>query len=82
MTAKEFIDSKEWTQATVHFSINDVVDLMQEYARLKCLEAIKNTRHKACDKITEFPESIPSNIGTLVIQSIQNIPDKEVMPEL
>ena len=46
MTAKEFVESKEWTQTTVHFNISDVIDLMQEYARIKCLEAIKNTKER------------------------------------
>jgi 5S rRNA maturation endonuclease (ribonuclease M5) len=59
---------------------------MTEYARIKCLEAIKNTRHKAEDIIDI--ESYYSENGTLqvntreVIRQIQNIPNQDVMPEL
>lgn len=82
MTAKEFIESKEWTKDTVHFSINDVIDLMQEYARIKCLEAIRNTRHKACEiLIKHATEDAPLTL-TSVDRDIMNIPNQDVMPEL
>ena len=79
MTAKEFIESKEWTQDTVHFSINDVVDLMQEYARIKCLEAIKNTKEKTLDIAGVYLKDISYD---LFEEKIQNIPNQDVMPEL
>lgn len=84
MTAKEFIDSKEWTQNTVHFSISDVVDLMQEYARIKCLEAIRNVRHKACEIVLEHQDSQfdVDRILNFIERDIQNIPNQDVIPEL
>lgn len=84
MTAKEFIDSKEWTQNTVHFSISDVVDLMQEYARIKCLEAIKNVRHRSYD-LVGYRVTGDQQIDKIlqeIQRDIQNIPDQDVMPEL
>lgn len=75
MTAKEFIDSEEWTQTAVHFSISDVIDLMQEYARIKCLETIKNTKYAVIDIVCQ-DEVIDE------VYAIQNIPNEEVMPEL
>ena len=87
MTAKEFVESKEWTQTTVHFNISDVIDLMQEYARIKCLEAIKNTRYKAIEIIdrninVEICLPIQEEDYNNLINNIQNIPNENVMPEL
>ena len=84
MTAKEFVESKEWTQTTVHFNISDVIDLMQEYSRIKCLEAIKNTRHKACE-IVQARENNLWDCDRILYnceREIHNIPNEDVMPEL
>lgn len=84
MTAKEFIESKEWTQTTVHFSISDVVDLMREYAQIKCLDVIKNTRHKSIEIIGKYYSKKETGEGecALIQRDIQNIPNQDVMPEL
>ncbi len=66
--------------ATYYFGQNDldkILSCMQEYARIKCLEAIRNTRHTACEVATynrEDPSTIP--------RVIMNIDNKDVMPEL
>lgn len=48
---------------------------MQEYARIKCLEVIRNTRYAAIDIVCQ-DEVIDE------VHAIQNIPNQDVMPEL
>ena len=58
---------------------------MKEYARIKCLEAIKNTRHKSIEILehqfshVNWAEDL--NFARCEIR-IQNIPNEDVMPEL
>lgn len=62
----------------------DVLEAMEEYARLKCLEAIRNVRHRACDIVNElgYDVQIGMTYYAALAHKIQNIPDQEVMPEL
>ncbi len=82
MTPEEFFDkithivddartpdqSKEWSDT--------FFQAIQEYYRLKCLEAIRNTRYATIDICNN------NFVGTDCINDIQNIPNQEVMPEL
>ena len=57
---------------------------MKEYARIKCLEAIKNTRYKSYD-LVGYAVTGNGQIDKIlqdVQRSIQNIPNEDVMPEL
>ena len=87
MTAQEFLDNKDWVKDTIHFSIDDVIELIEEYARIKCLEAIRNTRYAAIDIVThhidcQFNLPVDENDVHDLIRDIQNIPDQDVMPKL
>ena len=87
MTAQEFLDNKDWVKDTIHFSIDDVIELIEEYARIKCLEAIRNTRYAAIDIVTHHIDSqfnlpVDENDVHDLIRDIQNIPDQDVMPKL
>lgn len=54
---------------------------MREYARLKCLEAIENTKDKCMDIVMEWCDyGTPSVKGAVTL--IENIPNQDVMPEL
>lgn len=65
------------------FGVDVLANMMKEYARLKCLEAIKNIRHKACDTITEkHGYQIDEDNLPFILKSIQNISNQDVMPEL
>lgn len=65
------------------FGVDVLTDMMKEYARIKCLEAIKNVRHKTCDIITEkHGYQIDEDNLPFILKSIQNIPNQDVMPEL
>lgn len=76
MTAKEFIENTGVSVEEPYSYYNQQwLDWMQEYARIKCLDAIRNTRHKACDILTEHTISDS-------IHYIHNIPNQDVMPEL
>lgn len=54
--------------------------LIQEYVRIKCLEAIKNVKHKTVDLMIEF--DMEHDVYIELYNSIQNIPNQDVMPEL
>lgn len=84
MTAKEFIENQGFTTEEPYSYFNQQwLDWMKEYARIKCLEAIRNTRHKACDTITEkHGYQIDEDNLPFILKSIQNIPNQDVMPEL
>lgn len=67
--------SKEWSDM--------FFDEIQKYYRLKCLEAIRNTRYKAIEIIIECPRNGANNIIVEdITRRIQNIPNQEVMPKL
>ena len=53
--------------------------LIQEYVRIKCLEAIKNTKEKTLDIAGVYLKDISYD---LFEEKIQNIPNQDVMPEL
>ena len=50
------------------------------HARIKCLEAIRNTRYKAQDCLMNY--QIGDEIVMELLRDIQNIPNQDVMPEL
>lgn len=66
------------------FGVDVLANMMKEYARLKCLEAIKNVRHKSCEIVLEHQDSQfdIDRILNFIERDIQNIPNKDVMPEL
>lgn len=77
-----------WNKTYFPESGEDIFDYieqaMREYARIKCLEAIKNTRHRACDILIE---DCPRNGANNIIidnatRLIMNIPNQDVIPEL
>ncbi len=85
-TLDQFAKEKGWS------SINELIDSGQtgniraiidksakEYTRLKCLEAIRNTRYAAIDIVNEY--AIGASIDPVTSQ-IQNINNKDVLPEL
>lgn len=56
-----------------------VIEAMRKYARIKCLEAIRNTRHKTVDILMkEYQQASVSYIAN----QIQNIQNEDVLPEL
>lgn len=57
------------------FGVDVLTDMMKEYACIKCLEAIRNTKYAAID-IACIDEIIDT------VHAIQNIPNQDVMPEL
>lgn len=60
-----------------------IEEIMIEFARIKCVEAIRNTRYKAIDIINECPRNGANNVIVEdVTRKIQNISNQEVMPEL
>lgn len=69
-----------------YIPVGEVKRLMKEYARIKCLEAIRNSRYAAIDIIQD--ESYHTGAGFAecnvedTIKRIQNIPNQDVMPEL
>lgn len=68
-----------WNKVYSPESGEDIFDYieqaMREYARIKCLEAIKNTRYAAIEIVCQ-DEIIDT------VHAIHNIPDQDVMPEL
>ena len=90
MTAKEFLIERK-----VPSEGDNLVEVppfvlevwLQQYAHIKCLEAIKNTRYQAIDIIThdissQFNMPVEENDVHALIRNIQNIPNQDVMPEL
>lgn len=96
MTVAEVVNSNDiyiydriWIDGCPETSLVDIdtnilIQRIQEYARLKCLEAIKNVRHKACDVLIEdCPRNGANNIIVdNAIRLVMNIPNQDVMPEL
>ena len=77
MAAQEILENKGiWEKLRLVVN-KEIVECMQEYARIKCLEAIKNTRYKAIE-IVQI--SIPNEING-PCSAIMNIPNEEVMPK-
>lgn len=76
MTAKEFYNTIKENKT--------LEEIMIEFARIKCLEAIKNVRYKACEIVLDHHDSQfdVDRILSFIERDIQNIPDKNVMPEL
>lgn len=74
MTAKEFYNSIQENKT--------LEEIMVEYARVKCLEAIKNTRHKACEILIEHASGGTPLTLTNLDRDIMNISNQDVMPEL
>lgn len=72
MTAKEFYNTIRENKT--------LEEIMIEFARIKCLEAIRNTRHKIVDLMIEF--DMEHDIYIELYYSIQNISNQDVMPEL
>ncbi len=89
MTTNEFVDTIfDNKEVPAYFNVNhrDLRKWLEEYARIKCLEAIKNTRHVACDIITEHTVTHPYTLDvtcdpTDCTRDIQNIKNKDVLPE-
>lgn len=61
------------------FGVDVLANMMKEYARIKCLEAIKNVSHKAVDILIEEYQQASVNY---IANQIHNIPNQDVMPEL
>lgn len=74
MTAKEFYNTIRENKT--------LEEIMIEFARIKCLEAIRNTRHMACDILTDASHQIDRDNLHFLLKDIQNIPNQDVMPEL
>lgn len=56
---------------------------MQEFARFKCLEAIKNTRYAAIEVIqNNFIDREDNVILLSVARDIHNIKNENIMPKL
>lgn len=72
MTAKEFYNTIKENKT--------LEEIMIEFARIKCLEAIRNTRYKAQDCLMNY--QIGDEIVMELLRDIQNIPNQDVMPEL
>ena len=82
MTVEKLLEGCEHDGS--YISVGEVKRLMKEYARLKCLEAIKNVRRLSQDICFNYYESentVP-DIVTQVAKDIQHIPNQELMPEL
>lgn len=98
MTTSEILHKKDiyiydrvWIDGCPETTLVDVneegiIEAMKEYARIKCLEAIENVRHKACDIIEDtsyYNDYLTLEINVQhLLKDIQNIPNKDVMPEL
>lgn len=84
MTAEDIFEQNIKNYIGIGYTKPEIIKAMQEYARIKCLEAIKNTRHKACEIVLDHQDSQfdVDRILNFIERDIQNIPDKEIMPEL
>ena len=82
MTAEKILSNQLWD--LTEDQTKKILYAMQEYARIKCLEAIKNTRHKACEVVEQLydPYTPDYNWSEPLTRDIQNIPNQDVMPEL
>lgn len=97
MTAKEILNSNDiykydrvWIDGCPETSLvgidtDIIIQRIKEYTRLKCLEAIENTKNRVCEELESlvWPFSCDSKILNYPpTQLIKNIPDQDVMPEL
>ena len=82
-----------WNKIYFPESGEDIFDYieqaMREYARIKCLEAIRNTRYRVIEIIEEktnmnvvYPAGCFVNTSSGSIRQIQDISNQDVMPEL
>lgn len=75
-----FKQSREWSDEF----FKELQEEKKIYARLKCLEAIKNVRYRSYDlvgyKVTG--DQTIDKILQDIQREIQNIPNQDVMPEL
>ena len=78
MTVEKLLEGCEHDGS--YIPVGEVKILMQKYAYFKCLEAIKNTRHRACDLCLEY--NIETSIYDELQRDIQNIYNQDVMPEI
>ena len=85
MTAKQVLD-KYYPYPNDFHEDCDIYKAMQEFARIKCLEAIKNTCYNIVDIINEvsYYNDYLEHLGNIdsIISRIQNIRNQDVMPEL
>lgn len=65
--------------ANIQTQLSIIEQVIKEYARIKCLETIRNVRHKAVDILIEEYQQASVNY---IANQIQNIPNQDVMPEL
>lgn len=61
------------------FGVDVLAEMMKEYARIKCLEAIRNTKEKTLDIACTYLKDLSYD---LFEEKIQNIPNQDVIPEL
>lgn len=68
--------SKEWS--------DEFFDEIQKYYRLKCLEAIRNTRYAAIEIVQDYQDSQfdLDRILNCIERDIMNIDNNEVLPNL
>ena len=81
MTANEYlIERNLWYTEDNKIEITNeaLAILMSQYAHHKCLEAIRNTRHKAVDILME--EYQQASVSYIANQ-IQNIKNEDVLPK-
>lgn len=87
MTVEKLLEGCEHDGSFI--PVGKVKRLMKEYARIKCLEAIENTKQKSTEVILEYYRRVDTGDGEYdvidlewVTRDIQNIPNQDVMPEL
>lgn len=82
MTARELMIGCEHDGS--YIPVREVERLMKEYARIKCLEATRNTRDKSIIIVGQYYSRKETGEGEcgLIQRDIQNIPNQDVMPEL
>lgn len=85
MTAEELLQPYYYPSSG-KVDYQGAIKAMKEYARIKCLEAIKNTRYSACEIIEEdsyYLDTLTLSINVQdALRKIQNIPNEDVMPVL
>lgn len=82
MTAKKVLD-KYYPYPNDFHEGCDLYKAMQEYARIKCLEAIRNTRYAAIEIIqNNFTDREENVILLSVAKDVHNIRNENVMPKL
>lgn len=71
MTAKEFYNTIKENKT--------LEEIMIEFARIKCLEAIRNTRYKCENIIEEWTDTENPNIK-IALTKIEDLKDEELLP--